>query len=158
MSKFSHFTSFTHDELSQIYADFQHPAVQKLVGRLQKQEPYSVFVEQAAFMRAADQTIKGHNYEQAEMYWALIEEEMEELRNAEAAVDEFDAVLDLIVVLIGFGISCGYPMQAGWDEVMRSNFAKVDPATGKVRRRADGKILKPDGWTPPKLGPLLEGL
>jgi len=20
---------------------------------------------------------------------------------------------------------------------------------GKVRRRADGKILKPDGWTPP---------
>jgi len=22
-------------------------------------------------------------------------------------------------------------------------------ADGKVRRRADGKVLKPDGWTPP---------
>jgi predicted HAD superfamily Cof-like phosphohydrolase len=29
--------------------------------------------------------------------------------------------------------------------------AKVDPVTGKVIRRADGKILKPEGWTPPQL-------
>jgi len=29
--------------------------------------------------------------------------------------------------------------------------AKVDPVTGKVKRREDGKILKPEGWTPPDL-------
>jgi predicted HAD superfamily Cof-like phosphohydrolase len=30
--------------------------------------------------------------------------------------------------------------------------AKVDPETGKVRRReSDGKILKPEGWQPPNM-------
>jgi predicted HAD superfamily Cof-like phosphohydrolase len=41
-------------------------------------------------------------------------------------------------------------MSAGWETVIRSNMAKVDPETGRVRRRADGKILKPDGWEAPQ--------
>ena len=39
---------------------------------------------------------------------------------------------------------------AGFREVHRSNMAKVGPG-GKVLRREDGKILKPEGWTPPDL-------
>jgi hypothetical protein len=27
--------------------------------------------------------------------------------------------------------------------------AKVDPVTGLVRRRDDGKVLKPEGWKAP---------
>jgi predicted HAD superfamily Cof-like phosphohydrolase len=34
---------------------------------------------------------------------------------------------------------------------MQTNFAKIDPATGKVRKREDGKVLKPEGWQPPNL-------
>jgi hypothetical protein len=34
---------------------------------------------------------------------------------------------------------------------------KIDPETGMVRRRSDGKILKPEGWQPPKLEELLKG-
>jgi hypothetical protein len=34
---------------------------------------------------------------------------------------------------------------------MRTNFAKIDKETGKVRKREDGKVLKPQGWTPPEL-------
>jgi predicted HAD superfamily Cof-like phosphohydrolase len=45
----------------------------------------------------------------------------------------------------------GYDVQKAWDEVLRSNMAKVDRVTGKVNRREDGKILKPEGWTPPDL-------
>jgi predicted HAD superfamily Cof-like phosphohydrolase len=41
--------------------------------------------------------------------------------------------------------------EGAWKEVMRSNFAKVDPRTGKVTRREDGKVLKPEGWEPPRL-------
>ena len=41
--------------------------------------------------------------------------------------------------------------EAAWQEVMRTNMAKVDPVTGKVRKREDGKVLKPDGWQPPFL-------
>jgi predicted HAD superfamily Cof-like phosphohydrolase len=43
--------------------------------------------------------------------------------------------------------------EAAWNEVMRTNFAKIDPETGKVRKREDGKVLKPEGWTPPDLAP-----
>jgi hypothetical protein len=30
--------------------------------------------------------------------------------------------------------------------------AKIDKETGKVRKREDGKVLKPLGWVPPELG------
>jgi uncharacterized membrane protein len=39
---------------------------------------------------------------------------------------------------------------------MRTNFAKIDHATGKVRKREDGKVLKPVGWTAPVLAPFIE--
>ena len=40
---------------------------------------------------------------------------------------------------------------SAWCEVMDTNMAKIDPNTGKVRKREDGKILKPEGWKPPNL-------
>lgn len=49
-------------------------------------------------------------------------------------------------------------MQALWDEVQRSNEAKaIEQPDGsfKVVRRADGKILKPPGWTPPDIAGVL---
>lgn len=68
----------------------------------------------------------------------------------------FDALLDIIVVCIGAGHSAGFPMEDGWDAVHISNMRKIDPATGQVLRRDDGKILKPVGWRAPKLQRLLE--
>ena len=45
----------------------------------------------------------------------------------------------------------GYDVHGAWNEVARSNLAKINPETGKVNKREDGKVLKPVGWTPPKL-------
>jgi predicted HAD superfamily Cof-like phosphohydrolase len=45
----------------------------------------------------------------------------------------------------------GYKVDAAWNEVSRSNLAKINLATGKVEKREDGKVLKPAGWTPPNL-------
>lgn len=87
-------------------------------------------------------------------YRRLIEEEFQEFMDAVAAkddIEEFDACLDMIYVIIGHMIQKKWDIQGGWDEVQRSNMAKVDPATGRVRRRPDGKILKPEGWAPPDL-------
>jgi hypothetical protein len=39
---------------------------------------------------------------------------------------------------------------------MRTNFAKIDAVTGKVRKREDGKVLKPEGWSPPNLEPFVK--
>jgi predicted HAD superfamily Cof-like phosphohydrolase len=71
-------------------------------------------------------------------------------------VEIFDALLDIIVVAIGAGISAGYPMQLGWDEVVLSNMRKINPQTGKVDRREDGKILKPANWRAPNLRKVME--
>ena len=45
----------------------------------------------------------------------------------------------------------GYDIRGAWNEVTTSNLWKIDAKTGKVIRREDGKILKPEGWTPPDL-------
>ena len=141
-------------------ADGEQGLIKALSERLEmRQQPQSVFHDQAFFMRACGQTTTEINPTQAKLYRALIEEEMRELKVAEVQaneVEEFDAVLDLLVVLIGYGLSRGWPMLAGWEEVMRSNMAKIDPRTGMVNKREDGKVLKPEGWTPPALADVLK--
>lgn len=41
--------------------------------------------------------------------------------------------------------------EKGFDLVHQANMKKVDQQSGKVKRRQDGKILKPDNWTPPDM-------
>jgi len=40
---------------------------------------------------------------------------------------------------------------------MSTNFAKIDKDTGLVRKREDGKVLKPIGWTAPELAQFIKG-
>lgn len=115
------------------------------------------FEDHARFMIACGQTVGQSNHDQALLYRHLIDEEYEELNTASSPHNEADAVIDLIVVLIGYAHSRGWPLAALWDEVHQSNMAKIDPDTGKVRRRDDGKILKPEGWSPPNIERHLNG-
>lgn len=117
------------------------------------------FRDQEKFMRACDQTVDRFNEEQYKLYINLIEEEFKELKEAIAAgdiVEQLDALEDILVVTIGAIHSAGMDGEGGWKEVMQTNFAKIDQATGKVRKREDGKVLKPQGWTPPNLKPYLK--
>jgi predicted HAD superfamily Cof-like phosphohydrolase len=59
--------------------------------------------------------------------------------------------MDMIWVILGFCYMKGYDVSGAWNEVARSNLCKINPETGKVNKRADGKVLKPEGWTPPQL-------
>jgi predicted HAD superfamily Cof-like phosphohydrolase len=90
------------------------------------------------------------------LYVSLIEEEFNELKDADNQVEELDALIDILVVTIGAIHSMGADGEGAWREVMRTNFAKIDPTTGKVRKREDGKVLKPEGWTPPNLKPFVQ--
>ena len=113
------------------------------------------FRDQEKFMRACDQTVGEINAEQFGLYKKLIEEEVGELQDASSQLDELDALTDILVVTIGAIHSMGADAEGAWKEVMRTNFAKIDKDTGKVRKREDGKVLKPLGWTPPDLNPYL---
>ena len=46
--------------------------------------------------------------------------------------------------------------EGAWKEVMKTNFAKIDHETGKVRKREDGKVLKPINWQAPQLASFLK--
>lgn len=112
------------------------------------------FRDQEKFMKACDQSVDTFNEEQYKLYINLIEEEFKELKEAIAAgdlVEQLDALEDILVVTIGAIHSAGMDGEGGWKEVMRTNFAKIDKDTGKVRKREDGKVLKPLGWEPPNL-------
>ena len=111
------------------------------------------FLDQYNFMRACDQTTDTLNKDQYQLYCNLIREEFDELCESDNIVDDLDALIDILVVTIGAIHSLGANGEAAWNEVMRTNFAKIDPATGKVCKRKDGKVLKPEGWNPPNLEP-----
>ncbi|NBP56390.1 hypothetical protein EBU71_07635 [bacterium] len=114
------------------------------------------FRDQEKFMRACDQSVDSGNRDQFNMYLKLIEEEAEELNQAiinHNKVEMLDALIDMLVVTIGAIHSMGADAEGAWKEVMRTNFAKIDKDTGKVRKREDGKVLKPVGWEPPNLKP-----
>jgi predicted HAD superfamily Cof-like phosphohydrolase len=113
----------------------------------------NLFLDQARFMTMCGQTVGTENVDQYALYLNLIKEEVQELEDSRTRTDDLDALIDILVVTIGAIHSAGFKGNEAWEEVMRTNFNKVDPVTGKIRKRSDGKILKPDGWTPPDLEP-----
>ena len=117
------------------------------------------FRDQSKFMQACDQTVEDFNLEQFQLYGNLIAEEVTEFGLAVSQndkVETLDALVDILVVTIGAIHSMGADAEGAWKEVMRTNFAKIDRETGKVRKREDGKVLKPTGWEPPNLEPFLK--
>jgi predicted HAD superfamily Cof-like phosphohydrolase len=114
------------------------------------------FTDVSVFLGAVGQDIPSSPQQtvsdQAELYKKLIKEEVEEFWEAEAAsddVEQIDACFDMMWVIIGYMKSRGWDCENIWDEGAKSNLSKIDPVTGSVRRREDGKILKPEGWAPP---------
>jgi len=103
------------------------------------------------FIEACDQVPSPENIS---LYRNLIVEEFWEFKDANQnndLVEELDACMDMIWVILGFCRMRGFNVDDAWAEVARSNLCKIDPVTGKVNKREDGKVLKPEGWTPPQL-------
>jgi predicted HAD superfamily Cof-like phosphohydrolase len=87
----------------------------------------------------------------------LLSEEWEEYRSAEYdndIVEIADALADIIYIACGTAVSYGIPLDEIFNEVHRSNMAKL--VDGKVLRREDGKIQKPEGWTAPDIKSIID--
>jgi len=86
----------------------------------------------------------------------LMAEENDEYLQAWEMVDIADALGDMLYILIGTIVEHGLAdkIEAIFDEIHRSNMTKV--VDGRVFRRDDGKILKPEGYEKPNLKPILE--
>ena len=103
------------------------------------------------FIEACDQE---RNEKNVLLYYDLIKEEYTEFLEAVIAEDnvkQLDACMDMIWVILGYCHMKGWNVHGAWNEVATSNLWKIDAKTGKVNKREDGKVLKPEGWTPPQL-------
>ena len=86
----------------------------------------------------------------------LLKEEFDEYNEGETNNDLENIakeLADIIYIVCGTAVSYGIPLDRVFDEVHRSNMAKL--VDGKPIRRDDGKILKPEGWTPPDVKKIL---
>lgn len=65
-----------------------------------------------------------------------------------------DGIVASVYVLYQLSNTLKLPFDAAFREIHNSNMAKRG-LDGKVTFRDDGKVLKPEGWTPPRLHALL---
>ena len=118
----------------------------------------TVFKDVETFLNAVGQNPPPFNADesdQSRLYKKLIDEEYSEFIEADLAnndAERLDACFDMMWVIIGYMKARGWDCEQAWDEGAKSNLSKIDKTTGKVIRREDGKILKPEGWKPPDFG------
>ena len=95
------------------------------------------------------------SYEEKAYRIACLQEEINEFAEAETLVDQYDAVLDLIVFAVGTLYRMGMPLQEGFDAVMACNLQK-EPGNNphkSDKARAEYKgvdLVKPSGWQGPE--------
>ena len=97
------------------------------------------------------------NEEERKLRVKLLREEFLEYLDGESfndLVEVADALADIIYIACGTAVSYGIPLDDIFAEVHRSNMAKL--VDGKVIRREDGKIQKPEGWAAPDIEGVLE--
>lgn len=112
------------------------------------------FKDQKEFMEAAEQSTSGENVEQMNLYVELIREEFGEFMATDGVTpDDIKEAIDIIVVTIGYLYSIGVDAEEAWRRVHASNMSKL--VDGKLIKREDGKVLKPDTYTPPLLEDLV---
>lgn len=121
------------------------------------------------FMHACDQEVKTSpglvDDETRELRESLMTEELlgqgeliESMRNGDL-VGIADGIADLMYVVLGTASAYGINVQPIFDEVQRSNMTKAvwdeETQSYKVIRRADGKILKPETFSPAEVEAVL---
>lgn len=130
---------------------------------LKKEENMNYQNDVEQFMAAADQYIGStphlneNNEAQAKLYIDLIDEEFRELCDGflrRHIGDIADGGADLVWVVKGLFTTLGINFDQVWEEIRASNMSKV--VDGKVIRREDGKILKPDTYFKPDIEKVLK--
>ena len=113
------------------------------------------------FQEAFGQRVGDHPFlpssHERELRMRLMKEEYKEYKKAEKAnnlVNLASELADIIYIACGTAVSYGIPLHEVFEEVHKANMSKL--IDGKVLRREDGKIQKPEGWQPADIESILK--
>lgn len=82
-----------------------------------------------------------------------MKEELEEYETATTLVEQYDALLDLIVFAVGTLHRQGLPLLSGYQLVMHANMQKeLGPNKNKARGEYKNDLRKPANWLSPEGG------
>lgn len=90
--------------------------------------------------------------------WAMraFNEEIAEFHKAETLEDEADALVDLAYFALGRLVEMGLAPKPLFEEVHKANMSKKRGELSKRPGSLGHDAVKPEGWTPPNLEPLLQ--
>ena len=97
------------------------------------------------------------NAEERELRVKLMKEEFNEYNKAEDNNDITNLAVelaDIIYIACGTAVSYGIPLDDVFNAIHQANMNKL--VDGKVIRREDGKIKKPEGWQPADIEGILK--
>ena len=77
----------------------------------------------------------------------MVNDEMDELEESQTITEQADALVDAIYYICDYAVRNGVNLDPPFEIVHKANMQKV--VDGKVIRRDDGKILKPESWEDP---------
>ena len=100
-----------------------------------------MITNQRDFMFMGNQTTTVFNPEQMELYWSLIQEEVDELRDTNSHEERIKEACDVIVVTLGLLLSMGIDVHKAWELVHKNNMSKVSNQD-IIIKDDNGKILK----------------
>ena len=81
------------------------------------------------------------NEDMPERSWPLTDEEKIEC--------QMDGLVDSHYYALNGAAKHGMNLDSMFNVVHSANMAKRNPETGEFERREDGKVIKPEGWSPP---------
>lgn len=96
------------------------------------------------------------DYQERELRMRLMKEEFNEYNKAEDNSDITNLAVelaDIIYIACGTAVSYGIPLDEVFNAIHQANMNKL--IDGKVIRREDGKIKKPEGWQPADIAGIL---
>lgn len=121
-----------------------------------KQTPQEMVTEfHKAFNSPIGVDLKDGGAELLELRFNLIEEEFEELEEAESFENALKELADLVYVAYGFAVTYGWDLDEAVRRVHLSNMSKLDE-NGNPIYREDGKVLKGPNYKEPDLKDLVQ--
>ena len=77
----------------------------------------------------------------------MVNDELDELENSKTIAEQADALVDAVYYICDTAVRHGMNLDPLFEIVHAANMKKI--VDGKILRREDGKILKPQGWEEP---------